>query len=55
MHQARLAADPAQRLAVIRRMCTVRFEQVVRIQLSLEQIRGLEGQRCARPTPRPKL
>ena len=45
LHQAHLATDPAQRLAVIRRMYTARFEQPLDEALSLEQIRGLEGQR----------
>ena len=45
LHQARLATDPAQRMAVVRRMYSVRFDRPPDTAQSLEQIRGLEGQR----------
>ncbi|MGC8880510.1 MAG: type I-E CRISPR-associated endonuclease Cas1e [Anaerolineae bacterium] len=45
LHQARMATDPAQRLAVIRRMYAARFGQPCDPSWTLEQIRGMEGQR----------
>lgn len=44
-HQARLWADPAQHLAVVRRMYTFRFSEPLDDGLTLQQIRGLEGVR----------
>ncbi|MGQ9794765.1 MAG: CRISPR-associated endonuclease Cas1, partial [Anaerolineae bacterium] len=45
LHQARLASDPVQRLAVIHRMYAARFSQPLDPSWTLEQIRGMEGQR----------
>jgi CRISPR-associated protein Cas1 len=45
LHQARLACDPQQRLAVIRRMYQARFPELLDAGLTLEQVRGLEGVR----------
>jgi CRISPR-associated protein Cas1 len=45
LHQARLVSDPEQRMAVIRRMYSARFDQPLGDGLSLEQVRGMEGQR----------
>ncbi|HIK21340.1 MAG TPA: type I-E CRISPR-associated endonuclease Cas1 [Synechococcus sp. M44_DOE_062] len=44
-HQAKLWADPAQHLGVVRRMYAFRFTEPLRDGLTLEQIRGLEGVR----------
>jgi CRISPR-associated protein Cas1 len=45
IHQATLWADPIQRLAVVRRMYTFRFDEQLSDDLTLQQIRGLEGVR----------
>jgi CRISPR-associated protein Cas1 len=45
IHQATLWADSIQRLAVVRRMYTFRFDETLSEDLSLQQIRGLEGVR----------
>jgi len=45
LHQATLWADSIQRLAVVRRMYTFRFAEVPSEDLTLQQIRGLEGVR----------
>jgi CRISPR-associated protein Cas1 len=45
IHQATLWADSIQRLAVVRRMYTFRFDESLSEDLSLQQIRGLEGVR----------
>jgi CRISPR-associated protein Cas1 len=45
LHQARLASDPQQRLAVVRRMYAARFGRPLDPDWTLEQLRGLEGQR----------
>lgn len=45
IHQATVWADAFQRLAVVRRMYTFRFEEVLDENLSLQQIRGHEGVR----------
>ncbi|WP_338438772.1 type I-E CRISPR-associated endonuclease Cas1e [Synechococcus elongatus] len=45
LHQATVWADPQQRLAIVRRMYTFRFEEVLSDDLTLEQIRGREGVR----------
>ncbi len=44
-HQAQTWADPQQRLAVVRRMYQFRFPEPLDDQLTLQQIRGLEGVR----------
>lgn len=44
-HQARLWADSLQRLAVVRRMYQFRFQEELPADLTLQQIRGLEGVR----------
>ncbi len=41
--QARLCMDPAAHLAVVRRMYEIRFPKLPQEDLSLQQIRGLEG------------
>lgn len=43
LEQARRWADPAQRLAVVRRMYSMRFPETLGDDLSLQQIRGKEG------------
>lgn len=45
IHQATTWADAFQRLAVVRRMYTFRFEETLDENLSLQQIRGHEGVR----------
>ena len=45
LHQATLWADSMQRLAAVRRMYTFRFEDKPSEDLTLQQIRGLEGVR----------
>ena len=45
IHQATLWADSVQRLAVVRRMYTFRFDEPLSEDLTLQQIRGLEGVR----------
>lgn len=45
IHQARLASDPALRLQVVRRMYLHRFDVHLDPNLTLQQIRGLEGVR----------
>ena len=45
LHQATLWADSIQRLAVVRRMYAFRFEDKPNEDLTLQQIRGLEGVR----------
>ncbi|MEM6253158.1 MAG: type I-E CRISPR-associated endonuclease Cas1e [Cyanobacteria bacterium P01_D01_bin.156] len=45
IHQATLWADSIQRLAVVRRMYEFRFDETPDENLSLQQIRGLEGVR----------
>lgn len=44
-HQARLWVDSLQRLAVVRRMYQFRFQEDLAPDLTLQQIRGLEGVR----------
>ncbi|WP_405675788.1 type I-E CRISPR-associated endonuclease Cas1e [Streptomyces sp. NBC_01511] len=44
-HQVRQWSDPERRLSVARRMYTSRFEVTVPARTTLEQLRGLEGQR----------
>jgi CRISPR-associated protein Cas1 len=45
MHQAGIWADPIKRLGVVRRMYLSRFTEPLREDLTLQQIRGLEGVR----------
>lgn len=45
IHQATLWADSIQRLTVVRRMYTFRFDEPLSEDLTLQQIRGLEGVR----------
>ena len=45
LRQAELASDPERRLAVVMRMYTYRFGDQLAPRLTLDQIRGLEGQR----------
>lgn len=45
LHQARLCGDPAQRLAVVRRLYEMRFPEPLGAGLTLQQIRGKEGVR----------
>lgn len=48
IRQAELVSDPAKRLAVIRRMYQFRFDEELAPDLTLEQIRGMEGARVRR-------
>lgn len=43
LHQARLVSDPQLRLAVVRRMYEMRFQDPLEPGLTLQQIRGKEG------------
>jgi CRISPR-associated protein Cas1 len=45
LRQARLWADPASHLAVVRRLYQMRFQEALDERLTLEQIRGKEGVR----------
>lgn len=45
LHQAKLATNPQQRMEVVRRMYQHRFRQKLAPGLTLQQVRGLEGQR----------
>jgi len=45
LHQAKLATNPEKRMEVVRRMYQHRFRQKLAPGLSLQQVRGLEGQR----------
>lgn len=45
LHQAHLWADPLKHLTVVRRMYQFRFSEEISSDLSLQQIRGLEGVR----------
>lgn len=45
LRQAQLVSDPALRLRVVRRMYELRFKEPLDPQLTLQQIRGLEGVR----------
>jgi len=45
LKQAELASDPAKRIQVVLRMYRYRFGETLHPELSLEQIRGLEGVR----------
>jgi CRISPR-associated protein Cas1 len=45
LKQAALASDPKQRMTVVRRMYKYRFGDNVHPELSIEQIRGMEGAR----------
>jgi CRISPR-associated protein Cas1 len=48
LNQARLFCDEELRLKVIRRMYQLRFEETLSPELTLEQIRGMEGSRVRR-------
>lgn len=48
IRQAELVSDPAKRLAVVRRMYQFRFDETLAPNLSIEQIRGMEGARVRR-------
>jgi len=43
--QAALVSDPQARAAVVRRMYAYRFSEIIPADLTIEQIRGMEGQR----------
>lgn len=43
--QAQLALDPAARLRVVRKMYALRFDETAPAKRSIEQLRGIEGQR----------
>jgi CRISPR-associated protein Cas1 len=45
LRQAELASNPDKRMAVVRRMYEIRFTETLDPNLSLEQIRGMEGAR----------
>jgi CRISP-associated protein Cas1 len=45
LHQARLALDENTRLAVVRRMFEVRFDEAAPTKRSIDQLRGIEGAR----------
>jgi CRISPR-associated protein Cas1 len=45
LHQARLALDETTRLAVVRRMFEVRFDEPAPTKRSIDQLRGIEGAR----------
>lgn len=45
LHQARLASDPALRLEVCKRMYRQRFQEELAPDLTIEQLRGMEGAR----------
>ncbi|HXF64760.1 MAG TPA: type I-E CRISPR-associated endonuclease Cas1e, partial [Caldilineaceae bacterium] len=48
IRQAELVSDPAKRLAVVRRMYQFRFDEELADELTLAQIRGMEGARVRR-------
>lgn len=45
LHQARLFAEDARRMDVVRRMYAIRFEEIPRADYTIEQLRGMEGNR----------
>ncbi len=45
LRQAELAGDPHKRMIVVRRMYEIRFDEVLDLNLTLEQVRGKEGVR----------
>jgi len=45
LRQAELAGDPEKRLAVVRRMYAIRFTEPLSPDLTIQQIRGMEGAR----------
>ena len=45
LHQVAKYSDPAARLAVVRRMYAFRFQEELSVDLTLQQIRGMEGVR----------
>jgi len=46
--QAKLALDPAARLRIVRKMYAVRFDEIAPERRSIDQLRGIEGQRVKR-------
>lgn len=48
LHQARLALDPDHRLAVVRKMFAMRFDEPAPERRSIDQLRGIEGARVKR-------
>jgi len=48
LYQARLALDPDYRLAVVRKMFSMRFEEAAPERRSIDQLRGIEGARVKR-------
>lgn len=48
LHQARMWADPAKHLEVVRRLYEIRFQEPVPASATLSQIRGREGMRVRR-------
>lgn len=48
MRQAALVSDPVKRMTVVRRMYQYRFDEELDPDLSIEQVRGLEGARVRR-------
>jgi CRISPR-associated protein Cas1 len=48
IRQAELVSNPAKRLEVVRRMYQFRFKEELSTELTLEQIRGMEGARVRR-------
>lgn len=48
LHQARLALDEQARLAVVRRMFEIRFQEEAPERRSVDQLRGIEGARVRR-------
>ena len=45
MHQAKLWADPNMRMRVVRNLYQLRFAEILQPELTLQQIRGMEGAR----------
>ncbi len=48
LRQAALVSDPVKRMTVVRRMYQFRFAEVLDTNLTIEQVRGLEGSRVRR-------
>lgn len=53
IRQARLCSDPALHLQVVINMYRMRFLESLPDGMTLQQIRGREGVRCAKPMPLP--
>jgi CRISPR-associated protein Cas1 len=45
LHQAAMASDPGKRIEVVRRMYRLRFKEDIDPELTLQQLRGVEGAR----------